>query len=544
MRTRSARIGQACILALLCSAGLLLSSRVTAQGPPAQRRVERVNGHDAVAGDVIVKYVNPRTAVELAQANAVSATQDNDLGTSGGRLRHIHSDRFDTATLLAYFDGAPGVEYAEPNYMVYAIATPNDSSFPSLWGMLNSGQVMGGSTGTPGTDIKATLAWNFTTGSTANVVGVVDTGVDYNHPDLAANVWSAPTSFTVNIGGVNVTCPAGSHGFDAITFSCDPLDDNNHGTHVSGTIGGRGNNGTGVAGVNWTASIMGLKFLNASGSGSTVGAINAIDFAIKAKQAFGATGGANVRVLSNSWGGGGFSQSLLNKINEANNNRMLFVAAAGNANSNNDSVAFYPANYNAPNVVSVAATDNKDLRASFSNYGATMVDLAAPGVFILSTVRNNGYAFFNGTSMATPHVAGVAALVLAACWMETATLKHLLLNTVDPIASMSGITVSGGRLNANKALIGCTSPGAPPGLSATAGNNQVTLQWQAGLGAVAYIIKRGTSSGNETFLNWTVQTSYTDTTAVNGTKYYYTITTVNANGVQSGASNEASATPH
>src|SRR4030095_773576 len=241
--------------------------------------------------------------------------------------------------------------------------------------------------------------------------GVVDTGVDYNHPDLVGNIWSAPSSFTVNIAGTDITCPAGSHGFNAITKSCDPLDDNNHGTHVSGTIGARGHNGTGVTGINWTTRIMGLKFLDASGSGTTVGAINAIDFAIKARQTFGAT--ADVRVLSNSWGGGGFSQGLLNKINEASSNRMLFVAAAGNNNANNDSMPFYPANYNAPNVVSVAATDNRDLRASVSHYGATMVDLGAPRVELLSTVRNGGYSFFNGTSMATPHVAGVAALVLS-----------------------------------------------------------------------------------------------------------------------------------
>jgi serine protease len=545
MFTRSVRFGHVVLLALLCSAaGWVLSSQAAAQGPAGQRLVERVNGHDAVSGDVIVKYLNPRTAGERAQADAmVSATKDVDLGDQRGRLRHIHSDRFDTATLLAYFDGAPGVEYAEPNYIVYALATPNDPSFPSLWGLLNTGQNIGGA-GTPGADIDATLAWNLATGHAATVVGVVDTGVDYNHPDLLGNIWSAPSSFTVTIGGTNITCPAGSHGFNAITFSCDPLDDHDHGTHVSGTIGARGNNGTGVAGVNWTTSIMGLKFLGSNGSGSIVGAINAIDFAIRTKQAFGATAAANVRVLSNSWGGGGFTQALLDKINEANNNRMLFVAAAGNANSNNDSVPAYPANYNAPNVVSVAATDNRDLRASFSNYGATMVDLAAPGVNVLSTVRNNGYSFFSGTSMATPHVSGVAALALSACWMETATLKSLLLGTVDPVASMSGITVTGGRLNANKALIACTSPVAPAGLAATAGNAQVALQWNASLGGIAYIIKRGSSSGTETFLNWTVQTTFTDSTAVNGTKYYYIVKAVNANGVQSGASNEVSATPH
>jgi subtilisin family serine protease len=190
------------------------------------------------------------------------------------------------------------------------------------------------------------------TGSRANVVAVVDTGIDYNHQDLSANVWSAPTSFTIMIGSNNITCLAGSHGFNALNNTCDPLDDNNHGSHTSGTIGAVGNNGVGVAGVNWTASIMGVKFLNAAGSGSTAGAINSIEFTIQAKQIFGPD--ANVRVLSNNWGGGGFSQALLDEINRANANNMLFVAAAGNNGSNNDISAFYPASYNAPNVVAVA----------------------------------------------------------------------------------------------------------------------------------------------------------------------------------------------
>ena len=294
--------------------------------------------------------------------------------------------------------------------------------------MRNLGQTLlcgsgcfGSPTGTAGADISADFAWDVSTGSRANVVAVVDTGIDYNHPDLAANVWSAPTSFTVNIGGTLITCAAGTHGFNAITNTCNPLDDNDHGSHTSGTIGAVGNNGIGVSGVNWVASIMGSKFLDASGSGTTAGAINAIDFTIQAKAIFGA--GANVRVLSNSWGGGGFSQALLDEINKANTNNMLFVAAAGNASANNDVTPNYPSNYAAPNVMAVAATDNRDARASFSNYGRTTVHLGAPGVDVLSTTRNNTYKYFSGTSMATPHVAGAAALVLSMCSLDTAGVK-------------------------------------------------------------------------------------------------------------------------
>jgi subtilisin family serine protease len=333
------------------------------------------------------------------------------------------------------------VEYVEPNYVVHAMDTPNDPMYNQLWGLPK---------------ISAPSAWDISTGSAANVVGVVDTGIDYNHPDLAANVWSAPSAFTVTISGNSITCPTGSHGFNAITNTCDPMDDNNHGTHVSGTIGAVGNNNAGVAGVNWAGSIMGLKFLSASGSGYTSDAIEAIEFAIQAKQAFGA--GANVMVLSNSWGGGGYSQSLLNEINKANTAGMLFVAAAGNSAANNDRTANYPSNYNAPNVVAVAATDSNDRLASFSNYGATTVDLGAPGVGIVSTIPGGNYASYSGTSMATPHVSGAAALVLSKCTLDTAGLKADILNNVDPVSSLAGKTLTGGRLDVNKAIRACIAP--------------------------------------------------------------------------------------
>jgi subtilisin family serine protease len=314
--------------------------------------------------------------------------------------------------------------------------------------MNNTGQAVRGISGTPGADIDAEPAWDVTTGSSTIVVGVVDTGIDYNHPNLAANVWSNP-------GGVG-GCPAGTHGYNAITSSCNPQDDNNHGTHVSGTIGAVGNQGLGVAGVNWTSSLMGLKFLNAGGSGTTSGAIAAIEFSVQAKIA-----GVNVRVLNNSWGGGGFSMGLSDEINRAGANDIMFVAAAGNGiggvGFDVDVLAFYPCSYKAANEICVAATDQDDNKALFSNYGATTVDMGAPGTNILSTTIGGGYSYFAGTSMATPHVVGAAALVLSSQNMTTAALKQALRDAVDPVSSMAGITITGGRLNVCNAIAGCLS---------------------------------------------------------------------------------------
>jgi uncharacterized repeat protein (TIGR01451 family) len=280
---------------------------------------------------------------------------------------------------------------------------------------------------------------------------------------------SAPAPFTITIGGQTIQCAAGTHGFNAITKTCDPMDEYNHGTHVAGTIGAVGGNGVGVVGVNHTASIMGIRFMDATGGGTLADAIDAIEFAIQVKQIFGAE--ANVRVLSNSWGWNGEPyQALLDEINRADASDMLFVAAAGNGgedklSDDNDLTPFFPAAYTAPNVVAVAATNNQDGLAAFSNYGRSSVHLGAPGDAILSTTMGGGYESWSGTSMAAPHVSGAAALVLSRCQLDTASLKDILLNNVDPGASLSAVTVSGGRLNVNNALLDCN--GGSRGLSLT-----------------------------------------------------------------------------
>ncbi|HXN25304.1 MAG TPA: S8 family serine peptidase [Candidatus Dormibacteraeota bacterium] len=438
---------------------LMIASPLYAQHN-GDTKTDIYDGQEVVANEVLVKF-RPTTLASIVQAQI--SEDVNQVGEVGGRgALRFHSASKNVATLVRELAARADVEYVEPNYIVHAIGTsraippreisaaaiPNDPRFGELWGLQN--------TLTPGADISAVPAWDISTGSRFSVAVIVDTGIDYNHPDLMANAWSAPANFTVNIGGLTIPCLAGTHGFNAITKTCDPLDDNNHGTHVSGTIGAVGNNGIGIVGVNWTASIMGSKFLKASGSGTTGDAIDAIEFAIQAKAAFGGdAGSANVRILSNSWGGGGFSQALLDEISKANASNMLFVAAAGNLSQDNDTTPHYPSSYNTPNMVGVASTTSTDALSSFSSYGATSVHLGAPGSSILSTVRGGGYSYLSGTSMATPHVTGAALLVLSTCALDTAALKTLILENVDPIPSLSGITITGGRLNVNKAIRAC-----------------------------------------------------------------------------------------
>ncbi len=491
-------------------------------------------------GSVLVGF---QPGVTDAEAEAIvrgqGATQARAFATGAHELR-VPPGRVQAT--IAQLKNNPRVRYAEPNYIVEAVVDPNDTSYGQLWGLKNTGQSVNGTSGTADADIDADQAWAVTTGSASIVVGVVDTGIDYNHPDLAANVWS-------NSGGVG-GCVAGTHGYDAYNGDCNPLDDHNHGSHVSGTIGAKGNNAAGVAGVNWTTSLMGLKFLGANGSGSTAGAIAVIDFAIQAKQA-----GVNIRVLNNSWGGGGFSQALLDAINDAGAHGILFAAAAGNSNVNVDSSLFYPCAYNAANIICVAATTQTDARASFSNYGATKVHLGAPGTNIYSTIRNNGYAYYNGTSMATPHVAGAAALILASePGLTVADLKARILSTVDPKASMAGVTVTGGRLNVCNAIPACVAaqpPLVPTGLTAadhpadTGGVIDVAWTPSSSAGVTEQRLYRSTTNGSgyaliATFANNTTN-AYPDTGLSNGTTYYYVVRAFK--GSESGNSNQASATP-
>ncbi len=320
---------------------------------------------------------------------------------------------------------------------------PNDPQFAEQWALNNTGQDGGKS----GADLKALNAWTKTKGSKEVVVAVLDTGVDYTHLDLASNMWTRPDNVPQyvddELGTYNDI-----QGYDANVNAADPMDENGHGTHCSGIIGAEGNNNEGIAGINWNVQIMPLKFLGRGGFGSTKDAIESINYAIDRKQK-----GVNIRVISASWGSTSYSKALEDVIRAAGEQGILFVAAAGNATTDNDKRPHYPSNYDLPNVISVAALDRTDSLASFSNYGAKTVHVAAPGREIVSTWLNDAYREASGTSMATPYVSGVAALIIAnEPNISMEKLRERILKSVDKIDSLNGKVVSGGRINAAKAL--------------------------------------------------------------------------------------------
>ena len=428
----------------------------------AEFKTEMFSGHEVAAGRVIIKYKQTKSLTSrLNVEQSFDIDTDNELGGIGARL--IHSRTWSTEALIAELSQRDDVQYVEPDYVAYGGATPNDSFYASQqWDMRNSGQTIGGQAGTTGADISAQAAWDITHDSPNQVVAILDSGIDYNHPDLSQNVWSASAPFSVTISGTTINCPANTHGINTITNTCDPLDDHNHGSNVSGIIGATGNNGTGVTGINWRTQLLGIKWLNSSNVGTISDAIDALEVAVQLKQA----GLANIKVLNNSWFAGGFSQSLLDEIQRTEANGMLFVAIAGNGTGNdgftkgghdndNGTTPTYPSNYNEPGIISVAATDNRDALASFSNWGIKTVHLGAPGNIIFSTLRNGTYGTFSGTSQAAPHVAGAAALVLSRCNLTAAGLKGLLITNVDADSALTDKTTSGGRLNLLRSLNTC-----------------------------------------------------------------------------------------
>ena len=445
--------------AIMVSAFFVSNSAVRAQRLAA-RPDEVIRGRHAAAGEVLIRF---RQAV---QSTLLGGDIDRDERIGPGRWRLIHSRGQSAEALAAAMRARPDVLDAEPNYRVSIDGAPNDLAAP-LWGLQNTGQPLpDGNRGTPGADIGAVRAWDTATGSRSIVVATVDTGIMAAHADLAANVWSAPRAFSVTIGGVTISCGAGTHGFNAITKVCDPADDHGHGTHVAGSIGAVGGNALGVVGVNWTASIMALKFLDASGNGYVSGAIDAIEFAIQVKRAFAATGGANIRVLNNSWSGGDYSQALADEIQRANDADMLFVSATGNTSTDLGVTTVYPASYPGANVVAVGATDYNDQLGPYSGRGRNNVHIAAPGTAIYSTTISSwdpnasAYGTMTGTSMSSAYVSGAAALVLSHCQYSTGALRNALLTSAASLPWIADRIQSGRRLDAGTAVQSC--PATPP----------------------------------------------------------------------------------
>jgi len=376
------------------------------------------------------------------------------------------------------FESDPEVEYAEPNYRVQALVVPGDPSFTQLWGMEK---------------INAPAAWDTTTGSAEVVVAVIDSGIDVNHSDLKANLWvnTLELNGKPGVDDDNNGIIDDINGYNAITGTNDLTDDVGHGTHVAGTIGAAGNNGVGVAGVNWNVRIMACKFIGPTG-GTSADAIDCLHYVAQMKRR-----GVNIVATSNSWGGGGYSRALRDAI--AAQQDILFIVAAGNDGTNSDVIATYPANYDLPNVVAVAATTSADSLATFSQYGRHTVHVAAPGSAIYSTSPGNSYATHSGTSMATPHVTGLAALIKAAKPTEDwRGIKNLLLTGGNPLPALAGKTVTGRQIDAYGSLTCIDSrvfsaisvpASAMPGASATV--SALSINCDAPLGPVTVALSNG-----------------------------------------------------
>lgn len=419
----------------------------------AQRRTDP----SYVGGELLVRF-RPEVSEErrTARAAALSARILQRLGRVG--VDHIRlPDGVDPEAAAAALRGDREILAVQPNYVrsVIASAPPDDSYWlsddPGLWGLRK---------------IDSPAAWfTYTWGDETVVIANLDTGVNYNHPDLAANMWHNPGE----IAGNRVDDDRNGYvddivGIDTAYGDSDPMDDHGHGTHTAGTTAAVGNNGVGVVGVSWNTKLIACKFLGSDGSGSDAGAIACFNYLIDLKER-----GVNIRATNNSWGfarGGGYPYALESVIEEAGRAGILNVFAAGNSGSNNDVTPFDPASLRPDSIVAVAASDSNDNRPGFSNYGATSVDLAAPGYKILST-HGSSYGVLSGTSMATPHVVGAAALLFSRYPnLSVAEGKALLMAGADDVGPWPTLVASGGRLN----VFGALSQGgsnAPPVISIT-----------------------------------------------------------------------------
>lgn len=413
--------------------------------------------------------VKPNLGVSAQQINELGKAMDvvsiETVGLTGAQIWHL-SDHLTADEAIAKYSNSGLFEYIEPDYVIQlapsssivtdetpieqTVIIPDDDLFPKQWGLNNTGQSIKGQIGVVDADIDAPEAWLFQQGNARQVIGVLDTGVDYTHNDLSANIWANPGE----IAGDGIDNDGNGyiddvHGWDFANGDNDPMDGHGHGTRVAGIIAATGNNANGVTGVVWNAQIMPLKFINDDGAGTISDAILAINYATS----------MGVKLTNNSWGDDKYSAALYDAIQTAEQQGSLFIAGAGNGGAdkigdNNDITPFYPASYDLNSIISVTSTTSIDSLSSSSNYGTVSVDLAAPGSNIFSTIKGGAYGFSSGTSFSTPHVVGAAALLLSRYpTLTSQQIKDALLQSSDTLAPLTDMVSSNGRLNVNNALM-------------------------------------------------------------------------------------------
>ena len=437
--------------------GLTLSLAVLSSSAHASRHLSLEI--PSVSGEVLVKIKSGQMGRFLAKKSLMGMEIKQQMNLIAGEYLLLKTPKA-TQQGISDLKSLSEVEFAEPNFIYQTSAAPTDPLYGKLWGLRNTGSnepKSDGSraiSGVEGADIAVEAAWGLNKGSRKVVIAVIDTGIDYNHPDLKNNVWTNAQEVAGNgIDDDKNGYVDDIHGWNAFAKNGDPMDGNAHGTHCAGTIGAEHDNSMGVAGVMNEVSLMGVKFLSNEGSGTLADAVIAIDYATK----------MNVDIMSNSWGGGGYSLAMEDAIKAAKNKGILFVAAAGNDAANNDSVPHYPSNYAVDNVISVASHTFNDELSTFSCYGKKTVHVAAPGTNILSTTPNNQYKVFSGTSMATPHVSGALGLLIAQEGrLPVLDVRNRLMATSTPGSVYRKSTVGGGRLNAYNLLTDTRIPRPTP----------------------------------------------------------------------------------